>query len=292
MEIDSFLKERLAVLRNHHRSGVAPRLVSHAGEVILNNVSGVPGFNSSLEAAQLQVFLADVLLSSALTKQTLIHAQSYVLSAKETIARGSRITQKTLNLYVHGSLIDSVAHKASGNIDAAMNALESSSKFALSEFDANSMDLIPLHRQRVLMLQKKDAFYELALRSRAYRNTNPAEYYATVKRVFEFLLNHHQIDDADRIFKEFRLAYAQAAELLPLIAKVSFIKNLGHYFSLHGLHKRATTLYVNALYVAEKMQFLGQRGQLIALLHESGNKQGVLPKFEILTESINRKTPP
>jgi hypothetical protein len=133
-------------------------------------------------------------------------------------------------------------------------------------FSATIVDQIPLLRQEAIMRQQADTFLSLAQTAGTYAAVRPCEYYSTLKRYFEYLLNHRKLALAKQVEPELRRAYRNAVARLPVVSTVSFLKNFGHYFLLQGEQRLGRAVLTNAFMAAAQLGLNGQRRQLVALL--------------------------
>lgn len=149
--------------------------------------------------------------------------------------------------------------------------------------DAAVFDLVPLYRQDMMMQQTTRAHLHLASTAAAYREAKPIEYYRSIKRVFEFLLNRGAVRHADSIYVEYRRAFLAVCNELPPLSHISFLKNIGQYLMAKGEMATAARVMERALAEARARHLNGQVRQIVAMLAAArGGNMGHLATFEVV----------
>jgi len=120
-----------------------------------------------------------------------------------------------------------------------------------------------------------------------YITLAPFEYYRSLKRVFEFLVNMGQARTAEDLYPEFRRAFAAIADRATPISQVSFIKDVGHYLMIHRKTEAARRVLQRGLVEAWQRNLHGQMRQLGLLIREleQGSSRGRLVTFGVGAET-------
>lgn len=281
-DADYFSRSVLRDLRERYRTPSAVSSLLANGLHTLEDAQRLAGADGATGVAALESFLSDVLIAQARGLDELSVAQQLSMSALTRIERSaSHSLPEAKGLAVHLSLLLAISKKAAGDLDGAFTAIEKQERWLVDRLEADWLDLIALRRQRALMLQRAEAFLELANGADAYRHARPGEYYATIKRVFEYLLNTRNIETSRALFAPLRSAYALAAARLPLVAHVSFLKNVGHFLILDGYPRKGSAILVQALRAASQLNLFGQARQVNRLLDEVSGGSPILEVFQV-----------
>ena len=281
VEADAFAGPVLDTLRHRYRASANGALVLAPGLHKLGEARQLGGAETAVRVAALESFLADVLIAIAKSGEDLRAAEHLSSHALERLAAANAPTAQNKSLAVHTALLNGIAYKAIGDVDAAFVALERHASALKSQLGVGWLELAPLRRQSVLMSQTEAGFVALANESTAYRELRPAEYYANLKRFFEFLLNRRKLSPARSIFPIVRDAYIRAFSHLSPLGHVSFLKNTGQFVILDGYPRKGTALLYQALRAASQFQMHGQVRQINRLLNEAQDGQPTLEAFRI-----------
>jgi hypothetical protein len=280
-EADEFARSTLQLLRARYQLSPNTQLVYTDGIQALEQITLLNHADTSFYVGALEGFLADVLLALAPDASAIIHARDLSDTALARIEAMQSVKINVIEVAIHTALVNSIASKALGDRDKAFQSLEMNETRISRLLDTNWVDLIPLRRQRVLLAQRKDDFIELANDASKYRYSHPAEYYASLKRFFEYLLNQRYIDLARESFPALQSAYKGTALVLPLVAKVSFLKNTGHYLILEGSPRKGMAFLTQAISAAVQFNLHGQARQIAQLIQEAPTGNPILHTFSI-----------
>ncbi|MEA3041996.1 MAG: hypothetical protein QOC65_1485 [Sphingomonadales bacterium] len=283
--LDEFLLPRVNHLRELHRRGGDPFLIRSAAIGLAQQVDGMLGVRSSLQHARLQSLIADSYLEEGYDAYALEIGLGYAEAALETIGRVSRPSNELVQARAYVSLQRGVMLKALGRFEESIRSMSRERKWLTARVGATDLDTIPLSRQEVLMRQELTGFAQLSAGAPAYSQAHPAEYYRTIKRVFEFCLNRDLVEDARALFPHFCLAFRLISQTASVLSHVSHAKNVGHYRLVTGDALGAVRLWKLALEHARALHLHGQCRQLEALLAGAlSNDRAKLIPFFVPTE--------
>jgi hypothetical protein len=161
--------------------------------------------------------------------------------------------------------------------------MKSEAKSLIDEGVATALDLIPLRRQEIMMYQEISGYEQLAEDAVKYAVAQPLEYYRSLKRVFEFLLNEGGQQKAEQLYPEFKRAFGAVASKVPPISLISFMKNVGQYQMSLGNTQEASAVFARTLIEAKQRNLYGQVRQVKRLMQEleSDNSRGKLVTFGV-----------
>jgi len=280
-EADELAKPALQLLRTQYRTSPNVQIVYAEGIQILERATRLNGADNAFYVAALESFLADILLALAPDASAINNARNLSDTALLRIESTESPKTNVTEVATHTALLNAIASKAMGDRDSAFRSLETNETRLARFLDMTWVDLVSLRRQRVLMLQRKEDFIQLANDAPRYRNSHPAEYYASLKRFFEYLLNQRYIDLARQSFPALQLAYERTSSELPLVAKVSFLKNTGHYLILEGSPRKGMSVLTQAMSAAVQFNLHGQARQISQLIQEAPIGMPLLHTFRI-----------
>ena len=187
---------------------------------------------------------------------------------------------KTLaNIY----LCRSVNQKAQNKKDYAWTILGEMGKSQWIKDNSNGGFLIPLNRQKVMMGQSHQDHVKMLENSVSYKDLFPVEYYATVKRAFEFLTNKGHVKTVEYLMPEVIRAFSKISHATSFLAKISFLKNIGQANALLGNIPLSHHQLTIALKNAEEKGLRGQIRQINNLLFalDGNNVIGALETFKV-----------
>lgn len=281
LEANEFSAPVLRDLRTRYRTSANTTGVITDGLRELEAARRFNGADTAVSVAALESFIADVLISVAQSAPEL--HQALELSSRALVRLESiRIRSEEIrSLAVHTALLNGIAHKAIGDRDEAFAAIERHTSRLVARLDIDWLHAIPLRRQVVLMSQSNTNFSALAQEAIAYKTLRPVEYYTSLKRFFEYLLNHHKVDLARTTFPLLREAYSLASHGLAPTAHVSFLKNSGQYLLIDGYPRKGSELLLQALRPAAQFSMHGQVRQINHLLNEASGGDPTLEVFRL-----------
>lgn len=227
----------------------------------------------SLQLARLRHFVAELYLATG--PRGGLAAVDHAQGAVDELGHIGRVTVGTRKLLVDSSLTWAVGQKMTGATDESHRTLRESTERALHGFAGSFVDVVPLVRQELMMRQTFVAHEALASQAPGYADVRPQEYYRTVKRIFEYLLNQDRLSQAERLLPEFRRAFRVVAPRSSPISHVSFQKNIGQYYARSGFTREAAGVLLRTYTSALTLGLGGQAAQVKALmegLHEGGSE--------------------
>lgn len=281
--IDRLLLPEIRNLKNEYKRMGNPSIIYLAGNSLSDVVSSMPRCNESFQFSKLQSLMAEMLLSQGSDAHSLILAIHHLDIAIDVLQRVETISEHMIRTHVSYVLQLTVTYKALGHFDYALKLLDSSSKLLITGKSATPVDLVPLKRQEIMMHQTIEGHRQLLEHAVIYKKHEPLEYYRSLKRVFEFLLNNGGIRQANTIFTEFNKAFISISNQVDPISQISFMKNIGHYHLCKNEIKKASGILNEALTLASQCNLQGQVRQIIRLLQEidTGNNIAKLETFTI-----------
>lgn len=282
-EIDSFLLREIHLLQNEYMRIGNPRLIYLAGSSIADVVKPLRGCTSSFQFSRLQAFLAEMLLAQGQDAHSLRAALHHMEVAFDTVNRVHAISEDIIRANVSYALLTGVINKALGKLEESLSGMRSTAWHLAWEKSATELDLIPLRRQEIMMYQSVAGHRKLAEEAVRYINLQPRQYYQSLKRVFEFLLNTGRIREADQIYAEFKRAFTTISRQSPPISHVSFLKNIGQYLVAKGDAPAASSILKRTLQEANQRNLQGQVRQVKSLTNEleAGSNQATLVTFTV-----------
>ena len=260
--------------RNYKQAG-NPWIIYTAALQIIDQVRSYRGSKSSFQFAELLAYAAEMILSEGKSAVTLRRGLSLIFEAQETIARVPVISKEILRARVSYALHEGIILKALGYFDEAIRIMRFRANNLESHYDVSDIETVSLSRQEVIMQQDKRAFARLAENAALYRDTHPAEYYGTLRRIFEYLLNTRRLDQAKAMHDEHLRAFRQIAYKLPQLSSVTFAKNEGYYQALAVSERQGEALLGDALVAAQRLQLFGQERQIRSMLHNQGSVERI-----------------
>jgi len=232
----------------------------------------------TFSVARLAVTEADALLAAATTPRHAERAWELADSACEILSATAQPTDDEFELLSEALLIAGVSLKAIGMFDESIGYMRTEAK--RHEFSA--IEGVALNRQEAMMQQDLNWHLRLLNDSLAYRSARPREYYRTLKRTTELLLNRGEYRAADEIAPELGRAFLSALPNLTGLARISFVKNIAQILAARGESYRALRLLDLCLRAATASRFDGQARQIRALMHDlQEGKQLTLTTFEV-----------
>lgn len=258
------------VRSNYQHTGDASTALL-AAEALCFELEVTTGLNRSLEFARLYTFVCDLRLSLATNIEDLRAVSKAAENSIQILQSMPGVGSESIQALASANLYLAVAQKASSDNDESLRTLKIAKRDLRKFFSSTYVDEVMLTRQEALLYQEERLFKEILDEVPKYIVSHPHEAYASSKRVFEYCLNNGKIRLAKALVPLLKETYRQAAHRLPKIAKISFIKNLGHYHLQEGDLARATKYLTLALNASKEMGFVGQMKQINALLNNVGN---------------------
>ena len=180
-------------------------------------------------------------------------------------------------------LLRSIAEKALGKQSEALHLLSVLNNDNWVKKNEKRYLLISIHRQRVMMEQSFQAHMDLLKIAVKIKNVAPLEYYRTIKRVFEFATNNGYLDSVKRLMPFLLCAFVDIQNQVPVLSKISLLKNLGQANGLLGNYLLAKNQLDCALDIALNKELKGQVVQINHILQGIDRKDvvGTLSTFRV-----------
>ncbi|MEN3536100.1 hypothetical protein AAH991_13375 [Microbispora sp. ZYX-F-249] len=278
---DTFFLLEHRRLRRFYLDTGAPRLVYLCGEG-LSALAHDLGLAGSAGVAVLEVTLAEMLIAGGASPADLRTAEDHLDRGWNHLSRSAHATVTT-RVLPQWYLLRAIVHKARGETTAYESILTDGVRDAWIRDHAGPGDRAPIVRQHVMMRQDSHQHLTLLVSARGYRDERPLEYYRTMKRVIEFLTNAGLVEAASTLEREFVAPFARVRHGVPLIARVSFAKNLAHLSALRGDRQSAAEVLRLAARSADTAGLHGQVRQLRLLTKavEENDVRGALETFRL-----------
>lgn len=281
--IDIFLMPEIRWLKEEYRQTGNPRLIYLAGSSYIHLLKPLPSTRFSFQYARLQSLLGDMLIAQGDSPETLYVAVQHIETALETMDRVGTVNEETLREHVWSVLLLGVARKALGEFDESLSIMRKLSKVFIDIASATEIDLIPLRRQEIIMHQTIAGHRQLAEEAVRYRTLRPLEYYRSLKRVFEYVMNKGGVSETEQIYPEFRRAFANVSNRIDCLSHISFAKNVGQFLITRGQPETAAIVLNRSLEESRRLNLYGQVRQIETLMQEldSGTSRGTLVTFTV-----------
>lgn len=207
-------------------------LVAFAASSLLSQVDGRVPHCEAL--ALLHVLEAQALLAAATHSDHAVRALAGADRVQDILS-GLTPTATSFELLSESVLIAGVALKAVGRFDDSIDYLRAQRR----DRRWSGVAAIALARQEVMMMfQDEDRHLLLLHEAPAYRDARPREYFRTVKRVTELLLNRQRLALADVLAPELGRAYVRAKSELSVLGRLSMMRDLAQLYAARGEHER------------------------------------------------------
>lgn len=180
-------------------------------------------------------------------------------------------------------LLKSISEKAQKKQDEAYLTLEQAETDPwISQKDV-SLIMTPVYRQKMMMEQTIVSHQKLLARAAVLKYSNPLEYYRTLKRVFEFIVNSGEEAMSRSLMPELQVAFSAIQNQVPKITAISLLKNFGQANALFGNSELAIRQLDIAAREAQRYELKGQVVQINRLLQAvtDGNVVGKLSTFRV-----------
>jgi hypothetical protein len=281
--LDALLIPEVRWLRHEYKQTGNPRLIYLAGSSYTDLLKAFPATRYSFQYALLQSLLGEMLIAQGNNAETLHAAVKHIETALEIMDSVSIMSEETLRAQVSCALLLGVARKALGEFDESLFIMRKLSKVFIDIASATEVDLVPIRRQEIMMHQTMEGHRQLAEEAVRYRTLRPLEYYRSLKRVFEYVMNNDGILEAEQIYPEFRRAFASISHMVGHISHVSFAKNVGQFLMTRGQLQAAAVVLNRSLKESRVLNLHGQVRQLEILVQEaeSDASRGKLVTFMV-----------
>ncbi len=236
------------------------------------------GHRSAPGFARLCIWVPEHTLAMGAVSGSLQEVEYYAELARDVLRSSSRWSPAYVTTDVHIAHIHGVLLKALRNYDESEDVLTETvthleGKKLVSPDDVRFVDI---RRQLALNTQDHRQLKLLAERKYPATERGVLQEYTSVKRYFEYLLNHYAVADArelQEMYARLHSLYTRTRHNLGDLGKISYRKNIGHFLlrsdSVKEREKGAEHLKV-CLAGAERRMYQGQAHQIAALLEASG----------------------
>ncbi len=252
-------------------------------QAILGGASEKAKRELAFELGRLRTLECNIRLSSARNISDLKLVVEKAQDALDLLGVSGEARGNLVAALSSATLYLAVALKASGQSDSAIDVIVRAKRDLRRHFDTNYHDEILLEHQEVLIRQESKLFANLFDNVFSYIEDDPVEAYASVKRVFEAFLNKGMQSAARELLPLFKFLFRHVSGRLGTVARVSFQKNIGHYFLIENNRSAAKRVLERALQQAEAHGFSGQAIQIRSLLVDLNDGQDIiLPTYKFL----------
>ncbi len=280
-QYELFLAREHVELLRAHRSGVNTSTILLAVESVLAATASIRHASRSFERARLTSFASKLYIERG-TATDVQRSLELAADAINIFERSPVVAPATVDDVSEAALYAVVALKALGEVDESIFLGRSFVEDIVHSRIGNRFDVMPLIRQEQMMQQTKSSHERMAAEAPEYRNAKTREYYRTLKRLFEWSLNHGRRREAEALLPELRRAYRVILPRSEPIVRVSFMKNMGQYELAWGNRADARRILSAALVVARQFGMKGQERQILALIDQmDGGVRGALPTFSV-----------
>lgn len=269
--LNEFLGNINDKLKQEYHKSKNPIELLHIISRVLIEVCELPSRTFSLQYAVLLTFYAQLIIETTQDTNELKKAYVFINDSIEICLRSDDITLDTNRLIVKNALLLSVFFKLFGNYAESFKTLSEYSALLTKKRGASELDLIMLSRQETMMVQSIDGHKKLLEKAIKYKDIEPLEYYRTLKRVFEFSMNHDLLKISEKILPELKQAIYLVRKDLTPIAHISFIKNLGQYYLMKKEPDVGLSLLQFILVKSDQLNLTGQRRQIEKIINDYNN---------------------
>ncbi|MDZ7703629.1 MAG: hypothetical protein U5L04_03985 [Trueperaceae bacterium] len=282
--IDIFLLPEIRNLKKEYGLSGNPYIIYLAASSLSNFIDQyLPKSNESFQFSRLQALQGEMLLAQGKDRVHLERAINHFQKAQEIAFNITTVSEDVVKAHIAYALLLGVGYKTVGLFDESIESMRDTATFFLKKDLATEVDLVPLTRQEIIMFQTVDGHRSLAERAKTYALLKPVEYYRSLKRVFEFLLNRGGGEEAHRIYSEYQRAFREVDAELTAIARISFAKNIGQYHLVRGNVASAQSHLSKTLVEARNRGLYGQVRQLQRLLEDANFENR---EAELITNSV------
>jgi hypothetical protein len=281
-DVDAFLRPLVTDMKAYYRETGNPTLSVSIAIAYADRFQKTRSSTASFQYARLLSFVGEMLLAEGTNSERLSLGLAYLESSAEILLRLPIQYREILKAHVSVALYRGVTLKALGQYDESIRGMRREADIFRSRYSAFDVDLVMLTRQEVLMRQESRSFSSLIEDALTYRVSHPNEYYATIKRTFEFLVNTNKFKLATELYPQYLVAFRSVKSRLPLLSHISFSKNIGYFLSVTDRTEEATRILRSTLRYANALNLRGQERQISALLDGLGSgTQPILQTFRV-----------
>ena len=267
-QIDDYIGSKLDAIRANYRATGDAETSLLAAESLIKDFDGVPAAKGSVQLAKALTFVCDLRLSNASSIADLEVVKSNAEKGIEILYSSDNKSPMVVQSLASANLYLAVALKAGNRKDDAFDTIKRAKSEMRRFFDTNYIEEVLLTRQEILMQEEESGFSKLLDLVPDYIDKVPHEAYASIKRVFEFALNRNQASLAGNLLPALNETFRISSSRLGPLAKISYQKNLGHYYLCVGELNSAERILDVALRQAIALGYHGQAKQISALLEK------------------------
>jgi hypothetical protein len=266
--LDAMLFEQIHALVKRYKKVGDPLSIYYSGRQLAIQFDPLRG-RRLYQVGCLHSLLGELLITANLGLLSIRQAEAHLQLAL-TILDGTNSANAELSrMLLKTFWLKAITQKMQQQYTAAYETLRQGLEERYLQQTTTFVERIPLLRQIVLM-EQNDTSYRLLSESLGPLSSNPVEYFHSVRRLFEFYLNHRELGAADRYYREVLNAFGRARYSLQAVHVYSFYKNLYQYFHLIGQYPIASELLKRTLCGTTQLNLHGQRAQLIRLAQNFG----------------------
>jgi hypothetical protein len=261
LELQIILFDKISEFtRLYHQFG-NPILIYEAANALAQKCAGFLDAKP-FELGRLHALLGYLLINADPDIKAIKQAREHLEIALNIIDNQQMFNQEILKVYLRASWLHAVAIKIEGDFDTAFNLLINKLEDKQLKRLAGIHDAIPLVRQRVIMEQTKSAHDELFNSAQGYKK-NAAEYFHSVRRVFEYALNTQNFETIDELYNLCQSAFKRCRAELDKVYIYTYLKNVYHYLMLKGQLSPAARLYKRITKETMDLNLMGQHRQIL-----------------------------
>jgi hypothetical protein len=262
----------------YHRSGNPP-IVYERGNQLANLFRGVPDYRL-YQLGCLHQFLGYLLITANRNLASIQLAEAHIRLALSIFDAHAVTTTDVLADLTRGHWLLGICLKMQSKHDESVDILSRSLSDPYLRRMGSPGHRIPLIRQLVIMAQAHQSFQRLSgtLRSQM---TSPVEYFHSVRRLFEFSLNSHDLRAARVFFDECSSAFAKAKPLLESVHIAAYYKSVFHFFRMSNQDILADMVLKNTVRTTNRLGLHGQKRQLLSLAEQFHSKRVVDVKSDV-----------
>lgn len=233
-----------------------------------------------ISIANFTSYIVELIIAAGIINSNVDH----LLEISEAHARRSPCSDDLrIKVLANIFLLKSISEKARKQQSEAYLTLEQAEQDPWIAQNDISLIMTPVYRQKMMMEQTITSHQKLLARALVLKQSNPLEYYRTLKRVFEFIVNSGEQAMSRLLMPELQIAFSAIQNQVPKITAISLLKNFGQANALLGNSDLAKRQLNIAVCEAQAYGLKGQVVQINRLLQAvtDGNVIGKLSTFRV-----------
>lgn len=218
-------------LRRMARIGLRPAEAYALADQLLRRAPVSPV--KSVGRALLHLYLSETALATGMTVAAPAATEAHAISCIDEISGAQCRDSTRLRILSTAHMHLAIALKATGDADSAVGALDA----LLGAKDQPKPPIpwvIDSARQRVMIRQSARDHVLLLETAVLYKEARPLEYYRTLKRCYEFFLNHGLKDTARSVEPHLLSAFHRVRHIATPIMSISLTKNVAQRLAIDG----------------------------------------------------------